>query len=57
MKEMSERIPNIDLSFYIDIPTLENVHKALGIAIPKPSVSEDMHHGEVEEEVESEEGD
>ena len=33
MKEMRQRIPNVNLSYYIDIRVIENIHTAMGIPL------------------------
>lgn len=33
MKEMRQRIPNVNLTYYMDIRVIENVHTAMGVPL------------------------
>lgn len=33
MKEMRQRIPNVNLTYYIDIRIIENIHTAMGVPL------------------------
>ena len=58
MKEMQQRIPNVNFTYYIDIRVIENIHKALGIPLGRGTsagekkIKQEEEHEE--EEVESE---
>ena len=41
MKEMRQRIPNVNLTYYIDIHVIENVHTAMGVPLGRGVGGED----------------
>ena len=59
MKEMGQRIPNVNLSYYIDISVIENIHTALGVpfgrGVGATQETEKQKPPEEREEVEEEE--
>ena len=44
MKEMRQRIPSVNLAYYIDIRTIETVHSALGIPLGR-GIGGDVNSG------------
>ncbi len=50
MQEMRQRIPTVNMAYYIDIRTIEAVHSTLGIPLGRGIGAEVMHGGGGEEE-------
>ena len=58
MKEMRQRIPNVNLTYYMDIRVIENVHAAMGVPLGRGVGREEgvgREAGQEEEEQEEEE--
>lgn len=62
MEDMRQRVPNVNMAYYINIKTIETIHKQLGIPLGrgmgaerdiKGGMDEDIGE-EVEEEVDEE---
>ena len=46
MEEMRQRIPNVNMVYYVDVRTLEAVHSALGIPLGR-GIGAEVQHGRV----------
>ena len=44
MEEMRQRIPTVNMVYYVDIRTLEAIHSALGIPLGR-GIGADVQHG------------
>ena len=53
MQEMRQRIPTVNMAYYVDIKTIETIHSALGIPLGR-GIGADVAHsrggGSVDEE-------
>ena len=57
MEEMKIKIPKVNMAYYIDVKTIENVHQALDIPLPKTNGVNGIRMGSGGEEEEGEEVD
>lgn len=61
MEEMRTRIPTVNMAYYINMKTIETIHKALdipmgrGMGVKESGDNEDEEDEELEEELEGEE--
>ena len=56
MQEMRQRIPTVNMAYYVDIKTIEAIHSALGIPLGRGIGADTTPgHGDLEEESEGEE--
>ena len=55
MKEMRQRIPNVNLTYYIDIHVIENIHTAMDVPLGRGVGAEERGARREEEEEEEEE--
>ena len=56
MQEMRQRIPTVNMAYYVDIKTIETIHSALGIPLGR-GIGAEASNGQrdLEEESEGEE--
>ena len=45
MQEMRQRIPTVNMAYYVDIKTIEAIHSALGIPLGRGIGADVTHHG------------
>ena len=55
MEEMRRRVPSVNLAYYLDIRTIEAIHRALGIPVGRGVGAEVMLQRTLQEEEEEEE--
>ncbi len=54
MQEMRQRIPTVNMAYYVDIRTIETIHSTLGIPLGRGMGAELVRAGEGEEQSEGE---
>ena len=54
MQEMRQRIPTVNIAYYVDIKTIEAIHSGLGIPLGR-GIGADVTHGGDNGNVEEEE--
>jgi intraflagellar transport protein 140 len=54
MKEMRQRIPNVNLTYYIDIQVIENIHTAMDVPMGRGVGAEEREEKPEEEDGEEE---
>ena len=55
MKEMKQRIPNVNVTFYIDLRIVEDIHTAMGIPLGRGMGAGELERVEKRNEEEEEE--
>ena len=53
MQEMRQRIPTVNMGYYVDIKTIESIHSALGIPLGR-GIGAEAGNGQRDQEEESE---
>ena len=55
MEEMRRRVPNVNMAYYVNLKTIEAIHKAVGVPLGRGMGAERDLRGELDDDDEGEE--